>query len=115
MLTRLTKELRTRLLKVEPYWTLMGAPISQEVIFRFIPYELFYLPTGNFLEIGLLSSLLFALTHWYFGKLITIGTFLVGMIYWWAMVNLGLLAVIFVHSMVNVVILTFWKNKWLDK
>lgn len=111
----LIKPLRRSISKIEPYWTLVGAPVSQEIIFRFIPYQLFYLPTGNYWIVGLIASLLYSLIHWYFGILVTLGTFVLGIILWWVMVNFGLLPTILTHTVVNLFILLLLRDKWLKK
>lgn len=88
--------------RIEPAWTLIGAPIVQELIFRFLPYQLF-LVYGKFWEIGIVSSILFTTIHYYFGKWFMLYSFLWGIILWWLMANYGLLAVIIVHSIVNLI------------
>ncbi len=94
-------------------WTIIGAPIIQELIFRFIPYKFFYLPIGNYWQIGIASSLIFALTHWYFGKWFIVASFFAGLLYWWSMVNFGLVAAILTHSSVNIAWLV--SKKFLKK
>ena len=101
--------------RVEPWWAIIGAPIIQEPIFRFIPYQFFYLPTDRFWEVGLVSSLIFASIHWYFGKYFVIYAFVGGMVLWWTMVNFGLIGAIIAHSLVNVIDLSLGWRKFLSK
>ncbi len=97
--------------KIEPYWTLLGAPISQELIFRFIPFQFF----GSYWGVGIITSVVYSLIHWYFGLLTTIATLILGRIVWYLMVHFGLYAAVLAHFMVNLMILTFWRDKWFDK
>jgi len=101
--------------KFEPWWTIFGAPIAQEFLFRFIPYYVFYLPTGEFWLVGILSSAVYALVHWYFNIPDVIGAFILGLLLWLVMVKFGLLPAIILHVSVNLVILAFWKEDWLAK
>lgn len=87
--------------RVEPWWTLVWAPITQEIIFRYIPFQFFYFSSGNFWSIGLSSSTLFAAAHWYFGLKFSVYTFLLGLLCWWAMVNWGLVLAILIHAAAN--------------
>lgn len=105
---------RTLKSKFEPWWTLIGAPLSQEFIFRFIPYQI-YIQNNDYWFVGLVSSFFFGLIHWYFGLIITAGTFIVGLIFWWLMVNFGLLAAIIGHIILNSIILIFWRERWFKK
>lgn len=109
------RRIRSYTVKLEPWWTLIGAPISQEFIFRLIPYRFFYLSNSDYWRVGFISSLLYALIHWYFGKVVVFGTFIFGLFLWWLMVNYGLIFAVFVHALINTVILIFWKEKWLKK
>ena len=93
--------------KIEPIWTIILVPIWQEIIFRYLPYKLWHLKGGNFLLIGIVSSIIFALIHWYFGIWFVILAFLFGFIYWIVMVKFGLLAAILIHAAVNIIVLTF--------
>lgn len=90
--------------KIEPSWTLIGAPIVQEFIFRFIPYQVF-LVYGEFYIIGVTSSILFAAIHWYFGRWFVLYAFTGGLVAWFVMVNYGLLWAIIFHSAANIVLL----------
>ncbi len=87
--------------KIEPWWTLIGAPVTQEFIFRFLPFQL-YLVYGGFYKIGILSSLLFAAIHWYFNKWFVLYSFAWGLILWMIMVNYGFTAVVVLHGLLNV-------------
>lgn len=95
----------------EPYWTIIGAPITQEVIFRFIPYQYFYLKTNNFWLIGIISSTLYALIHYYFGLIFTFGIFLFGLVLWAVMVRFGLIEAILLHSFVDVIVWFVWRRR----
>lgn len=88
--------------KIEPWWTLIGAPVMQELIFRFLPFQI-YLIYGKFYEIGIVSSLLFAAIHWYFGKRFVLYAFVWGLILWMVIVNYGFVAVIILHVLLNIV------------
>ena len=101
--------------KFEPWWTIIGAPLIQEVVFRFIPYQLFYLPTGKYWLVGIVTSIVYALIHWYFGIPVVIGAFILGLLLWWVMVKFGLLPAVFLHFLVNLVILAIWGERWLAK
>ncbi len=93
--------------KIEPFWTIILVPIWQEIIFRYFPYIFWYLPTGNFLLVGFISSVIFASIHWYFGKWFVLAAFFAGLIYWVMMVKFGLLAAILTHALVNTFDLIF--------
>ena len=90
--------------KIEPFWSLVGAPIVEELIFRFIPYQ-FYLASGEFYIIGIASSMLFAAIHWRFGKWFTLYAFVGGFVAWLVIVNFGLLWAIVLHVFANFVLL----------
>lgn len=98
---RIAKVFQTYITSVEPFWTLALVPIWQEVVFRYLPFKFWYLPTGNFWLVGIVSSLAFAAIHWYFGKVFVIYAFLWGVILWFVMVKFGLLAVILLHAFIN--------------
>ena len=97
------KYIRNKTAGIEPWWTLVCAPIFQEFIFRFLPYQFIYklTLTNEFWTIGLISSFLFATIHWYFGKWFVIYSFVWGLILWWLMVKYGLIMVIAVHAIAN--------------
>lgn len=114
-LNHLVSTIRSYTAKIEPLWTIIGAPITQELLFRFIPYQFFFVRTGKFWEIGIASSIIYSLIHWYFGPLVVIGTFIFGLILWWIMVKLGLFPAILLHALINIIILVFWGTKWLAK
>ncbi len=84
----LIKKFRHFRSKSQPWWTIFGAPITQEIFFRFIPYLLF-LKSGNFWEIGIISSLSYGLIYYYFGWVLVVYTFFLGLIFWYLMVNFG--------------------------
>lgn len=91
--------------RIEPWWTLVGAPIIQEFIFRFVPYQI-YLSYGEFYVIGVASALLFAVIHWYFGKWFVLYSLVWGLILWVIIVNYGFLWTVIVHSAINIL---HWK------
>jgi membrane protease YdiL (CAAX protease family) len=92
----------------EAWWrALITAPIWQEVVFRFLPFYLFYKSPSNFLLVGLISSLAFAAIHFIAGKWFVLYTFFGGLVLWATMVHFGLLEAILLHSAVNVIDKTF--------
>lgn len=92
---------------IEPWWTIIGAPVIQEFFFRFIPYTYAYLPFARFWLIGITSAVLFALIHWYFGKLFLAYSFLWGLILWLVMDSYGFSAVVLVHVVLNILHIQF--------
>lgn len=92
---------------LEPWWTIIFAPLWQEFIFRFLPYRFWYLQTERFWLIGIASSAAFAVIHWYFGRWFVFWAFGWGIVLWAVMIYFGLLAAIVVHALVNVVDLQF--------
>jgi len=90
--------------KIEPWWTLVGAPVVQEFIFRFAPYQL-YLIYGGFYIVGIVSSILFAAIHWYFGRWFVLYTLIGGTFLWIVMVQYGFLWVVILHSVANIILL----------
>lgn len=109
----LITKFRTVVASIEPWWTIALVPIWQEVIFRYLPFQFWYLPTQNFWLVGIVSSFIFALIHWYFGLVFAVAAFFAGLIYWWVMVHYGLVAVILVHALVNIIDLTFGIRHYL--
>ena len=101
--------------KIEPLWTIILVPIWQEIIFRYLPFTFLYLPTGNFLLVGFVSSLLFALIHWHFGKWFMFFALIFSFIYWIAMVQYGLIVAILTHAIVNTIDLTFGVRNFIGK
>jgi len=89
--------------KIEPFWTLIAAPIIQELIFRYVPYRMFYTNTERYWITGIISSILFTAIHWYFKIWFIIYTFIWGLILWWIMARYGLLTVIVIHASVNLI------------
>lgn len=100
------KKWRSLTSRIEPWWTLVGAPVIQEFIFRFIPYR-FYIVYSGFYVVGIASSILFAAIHWYFGRWFVLYAFVGGMIAWLVMVNYGFLWAVIFHSATNIVLLKF--------
>ncbi|KKU93884.1 MAG: hypothetical protein UY26_C0003G0032 [Candidatus Jorgensenbacteria bacterium GW2011_GWA1_48_13] len=90
--------------KIEPWWTLVGAPVIQEFIFRFVPYQI-YVAYGGFYTVGIVSSILFAAIHWYFGRWFVLYALVGGFIAWFVMVSYGLLWAVILHVVANVVLL----------
>lgn len=115
LINRLTSIIRSHTSRIEPWWTMIGAPLTQEIIFRFIPYQLFYLPTKKYWLVGIVSSVVYALLHWYFGLTIIAGAFIFGLVLWWVMVKFGLIPAVLLHFLLNLVILAIWGEKWLAK
>ncbi len=87
---------------IEPWWTFIGAPVIQEILFRYIPYKYLYLPFGKFWLIGIVGALLFASIHWYFGKLFLAYSFLWGLLLWLLMARFGVVVVILIHIALNI-------------
>ncbi|MBI4034020.1 MAG: CPBP family intramembrane metalloprotease [Candidatus Brennerbacteria bacterium] len=90
--------------RIEPWWTLVGAPVAQEFVFRFVPYQIYVL-YGGFYAVGIISSLLFAAIHWYFGKWFVLYTFVGGLVAWFVMVSYGFLWAVILHVVANAVLL----------
>ena len=88
--------------RIEPWWTFIGAPVTQEFIFRLLPYQL-YLITGSFYGIGVVSSFLFAAIHWYFGKWFVLYSLVWGLILWWMMTSYGFAVVVIIHAVLNII------------
>lgn len=93
--------IRTYTSRIEPWWTLVFTPIIQETMFRLIPYQFWYIRNDDFWTIGIISSLCFALIHWYFGKWFMLYSFAWGFILWWIMVSFGFIPAVLVHSVLN--------------
>lgn len=87
--------------RIEPWWTLVFAPLIQEFIFRLAPYMFFYRGPDEFWTIGIAASLAFAAIHWYFGKWFVLYSFAWGLILWWIMVSFGFIPAVFVHAVLN--------------
>lgn len=98
---------------IEPWWTIALVPIWQEIIFRYLPFQLWYLSANNFWLVGIASSFVFALIHWYFGSWFVVVAFIAGLLYWWAMVEFGLVVAILVHATVNLLDVTFGLRQFL--
>ena len=89
-------------IKQSLFGAIIRAPIVEEIVFRFIPF-LIYQRLGNFILIGLVSSTIFALMHWKFGRTFIIYTFFFGLFAWFVMVNYGLFFAILAHSLLNII------------
>ncbi|MBS3070877.1 CPBP family intramembrane metalloprotease [Candidatus Pacearchaeota archaeon] len=93
--------------KIEPVWTIILVPVWQELVFRYLPYKFWYLPSGNILLVGIVSSIVFALIHLYFGKWFVLLAFFAGLLYWVIMVKFGFIYAILAHSAINIIDLSF--------
>lgn len=91
---------------------LIVAPIVETFVFCYLPY-LLYLQVGRFWEIGVASSLLFALMHLRFGKNFVLVTFVLGLIFWIVMVSAGAVYVALLHFFIVLLDLTFGVRKFL--
>ncbi|HEY4473944.1 MAG TPA: CPBP family intramembrane glutamic endopeptidase [Candidatus Paceibacterota bacterium] len=99
--------------RIEPWYTIVLVPLWQEFLFRFLPFQFWYLHTGEFLLAGLVGSALFATIHWYFGWRFVLYAGIGGMFLWWVMVTYGFFAVVFLHALVNAIDLAFGLRKFL--
>ncbi len=88
-------------------WPIILVPIWQEYLFRFLPYRLLYLPSGKFWLIGVMTSLLFALIHFYFKPWFIVFTFFAGMFAWYLLVKYGFLAAVLFHALLNLIAWVF--------
>lgn len=88
------------------FMPLLIAPIWQEIVFRYLPFK--YVPFANnhFWLVGLITSILYGLIHWYFGWAFVIATFVWGLILWYVVSKYGLFAVIILHAGVNLILIT---------
>jgi len=93
--------IRKYTLRIEPWWTLVFAPLIQEFIFRFVPYKFLYVGTEQFWAIAFATAFAFALIHWYFRVWFVFYSFAWGLVLWWIMVSSGFVAVVLVHSILN--------------
>src|SRR3989344_3208307 len=93
---------RRILTSFEPWWTLIGAPVVEEFIFRLLPYQL-YLSIGQFWFLGFVSSILFAVTHISFGKWFMVYSFTLGLLLWALMDAYGYFAVVIIHGLLNII------------
>ena len=89
------------------FWPIILVPVWQELIFRYLPYRFFYLPSQNFWLVGIVSSLIFASIHWYAKEWFILFSFFGGLVFWWAMVKYGLIAPIVLHALANILIWLF--------
>lgn len=89
---------------IEPFWTVVGAPVIQEIIFRFIPYQYLVPYFGiDYLLAGIFTSVAYASIHWYFGKWFVLYTFFLGLLLWYIIGEFGIVAAIIVHSLANII------------
>ena len=93
--------IRKYTLRIEPWWTLVFAPLIQEFIFRFVPYKFLYVGTEQFWAIAFATAFAFALIHWYFRVWFVFYSFAWGLVLWWIMVSSVFVAVVLVHSILN--------------
>lgn len=114
-LTKLFNFLRQSTTSLGFWYPIILVPIWQEVLFRYIPYKFFYLHSGNFWAIGIISNLIFASIHWYFGIWFTILAFFAGLVYWYVMVKYGLFAAIVIHALINLIDLALGLRNFLIK
>jgi len=82
---------------------LVIAPVWQEIVFRYLPYKYIPLAKDHFWILGIITALLYGLIHWYFGWTFVLATFIWGLILWYFVREFGLLAVIILHSVVNLI------------
>lgn len=111
--TQLFNNLRGFTASLGFWWSIVLVPIWQELLFRYVPYRFFYLPTGQFWLVGIVFNILFAAIHWYFGRWFILYAFVLGMIAWWVMVRFGLVAVILLHAVTNIALWYFGLSKIL--
>lgn len=97
----LTQKIRQQSSLIEPWWTLAGAPLFEEFLFRFLPYRFVFIPYGYYWIVGVISSILFALIHRRFGKWFVAYAFVWGLVLWWIMVHFGFLAAVLLHGAVG--------------
>ena len=89
-------------IKQSLFGALVRAPIIEEIVFRFIPF-LIYQEIGQFILVGIVSSIAYALIHLRFGNAFVVYTFVFGLFAWFVMVNYGLFFAILAHSLLNVI------------
>ncbi|MBI2405530.1 CPBP family intramembrane metalloprotease [Candidatus Microgenomates bacterium] len=53
----------------------------------------------------MITSVIFAAIHWYFGFRFIVTAFFMGLFYWWVVVNFGIIEAIITHSLVNILLL----------
>jgi membrane protease YdiL (CAAX protease family) len=82
---------------------LVIAPIWQEIVFRYLPYKYISIPYDHFWLVGLITATLYGLIHWYFGLAFVVVAFVWGLILWYMVREYGLLAIIILHSVVNLI------------
>lgn len=112
-MTKLAENIRDLTTSIEPWWTIVLVPIWQEVVFRYLPFRFWYAEGGDFWLVGVATSIIFALIHWYFGKWFLMAAFFAGLLYWWVMVNYGLAAAIITHAIVNISDVVFGLRRFL--
>jgi hypothetical protein len=79
------------------WWPIVLVPIYQEFLFRYLPYRFLFLPFGFLWEIGIVTNLIFAACHWYFGRWFMVWAFFWGMVSWLVIAEFGLLGSILLH------------------
>ena len=100
---------------LEPYWTILLVPLWQEIIFRYLPYQLWYVPSHDFWLVGVASSIIFAAIHWYCGKWFVLAAFVAGLAYWFMMVEYGLFAAMLAHALVNGIDIAFGLRRYFTQ
>src|SRR3972149_9548238 len=96
------------------FGAIIRAPILEEIVFRFIPF-LIYREIDQFILVGIVSSIAYALIHQRFGAAFVIYTFIFGIFAWFLMVNYGLMLAIFAHSLLNIVDWKIGTRRFLTK
>lgn len=84
---------------------LVIAPIWQELVFRYIPFKFLPFTQNHFWTVGIATSLLYGLIHWYFGWIAVVLTFIWGLILWYIVSKYGLIPVILLHSGMNLIVI----------
>ncbi len=89
-------------IKENLFGAVVKSPVLEEIAFRFIPF-LIYERVGQFALIGLISSLVYAVTHQKHGNYFIAYTFFFGILAWVIMVNYGVIFAILAHSLLNII------------
>ena len=114
MIVTFIQRIKSLTASLEPGWTAILVPFWQEFVFRYLPFNFFYISSvENFWLAGIISSVAFASIHWYFGRLFVLYAFSGGVILWWVIVNYGFAAAVFLHAVVNIVDITFGLRHYL--
>lgn len=109
------EEIRKFTSRLGPWWPIVLVPIWQEFLFRYLPYKVLFLKFGYFWEIGIVTNLIFASIHWYFGRRFMIWAFFWGMVSWLVIVNFGFIPAVLLHSLVNIADLRFGIRSFLKE